>query len=112
PRSARRGAAIVIRSVAEANRLLAAAPRANTILLRGFGRLPDIPKITDLYRLRAAVIAAYPMYRGLAKLVGMEELPAGETFKDQLESLKRAWHDYDYFCLHVKGTDAARRDGD
>ena len=52
------------------------------------------------------------MYRGLAKLVGMEELPAGETFKDQLESLKRAWHDYDYFFLHVKGTDAAGEDGD
>lgn len=109
---AQRMADIVNRFVAEANRLLAGEPLANTILLRGFGRLPDIPKITDLYRLRAAVIAAYPMYRGLAKLVGMEELPAGETFKDQLESLKRAWHDYDYFFLHVKGTDAAGEDGD
>lgn len=105
-------AALVNQFVAEANRILAGEPRANTILLRGFGRLPEIPTLTELYRLRAAVIAGYPMYRGLAKLVGMEELPAGQTFSDQLETLKRAWNDYDYFFLHVKGTDAAGEDGD
>lgn len=109
---AQRTAEVVNRFVAEANRLLADEPRANTILLRGFGRLPEIPTLTELYRLRAAVIAGYPMYRGLAKLVGMEELPAGQTFSDQLETLKRAWNDYDYFFLHVKGTDAAGEDGD
>ncbi len=85
---AQRTAEVVNRFVAEANRLLADEPRANTILLRGFGRLPEIPTLTELYRLRAAVIAGYPMYRGLAKLVGMEELPAGQTFSDQLETLK------------------------
>lgn len=107
-----RMAALVNQFVAEANRLLADEPEANTILLRGFGRLPSIPTLDELYGLRAAVIAAYPMYRGLAKLVGMEELPAGETFADQVATLRRAWDEYDYFFLHVKGTDAAGEDGD
>ncbi|REJ31653.1 MAG: phosphoglycerate mutase [Bacillota bacterium] len=105
-------AALVNEFLAQANRILANEPRANTVLLRGFGRLPHIPTLQELYGLRAAVIAAYPMYRGLAKLVGMEERPAGKTFRDQLASLKEAWNEYDYFFLHVKGTDAAGEDGD
>lgn len=108
---AEKTAALINQFVAEANRLLADEPAANTILLRGFGRLPRIPTFQELYGLKAAVIAAYPMYRGLAKLVGMEELPAGETFADQIATLKNAWDDYDYFFLHVKGTDAAGEDG-
>ncbi len=98
--------------IAEANRLLAGEPRANTILLRGFGRLPVIPSFGELYKLRAAVLAVYPMYRGLAKLVGMKELPAGKGFADQLAAIKQAWNDFDYFFIHVKGTDAAGEDGD
>ncbi|HEY8417878.1 MAG TPA: 2,3-bisphosphoglycerate-independent phosphoglycerate mutase [Limnochordales bacterium] len=105
-------AAIVNEFIAEANRLLADEPRANTILLRGFGRLPAIPSLAELYRLRAAVLAVYPMYRGLAKLVGMTELPAGKGLADQLAALREAWSDYDYFFIHVKGTDAAGEDGD
>src|SRR5690606_38203466 len=84
----------------------------NTILLRGFGRLPVIPSFGELYKLRAAVLAVYPMYRGLAKLVGMKELPAGKGFADQLAAIKQAWNDFDYFFIHVKGTDAAGEDGD
>src|SRR5690606_34119180 len=87
-------AELVNRFVAEANRVLAGEPRANTILLRGFGKLPHIPSLTELYRLRAAVLAIYPMYRGLAKLVGMQELPAGESFADQVAALRRAWADF------------------
>lgn len=109
---AEKTAAIVNEFLAQANKILADEPKANTVLLRGFGRLPHIPTFQELYGLRAAVIAAYPMYRGLAKLVGMEEKPAGQTVADQLASLKQAWNDYDYFFLHVKGTDAAGEDGD
>ncbi|MFO7310567.1 MAG: 2,3-bisphosphoglycerate-independent phosphoglycerate mutase [Bacillota bacterium] len=105
-------AELVNRFIAEANRVLAGEPRANTILVRGFGRLPAIPSFAELYQLRAAVLAIYPMYRGLAKLVGMTELPAGESFADQVAALKRAWNDFDFFFIHVKGTDAAGEDGD
>src|SRR5690606_41253439 len=104
-------AELVTRCVAGANRVLAGEPRANTILVRGFGRLPAIPSFAELYQLRAAVLAIYPMYRGLAKLVGMTELPAGESFADQVAALKRAWNDFDFVFIHVKGTDVAGDDG-
>lgn len=103
---------LINRFIAEVNRALAGEPRANTILVRGFGRLPAIPSFNELYRLRAAVLAVYPMYRGLAKLVGMTELPAGKSFSDQVAAVKQAWNDFDFFFIHVKGTDAAGEDGD
>lgn len=105
-------ARIVAEFVRQADELLAAEPRANTILLRGFGQLPEIPTLPELYGLKPAVIATYPMYRGLAKLVGMTELDAGDTFSDQIDALHAAWDDYDYFFIHVKETDAAGEDGD
>lgn len=95
-----------------ADELLADERQANTILLRGFGSLPDIATLPELYGLRCGVLATYPMYRGLANLIGMDELPAGNSFADQVAALQKAWNDYDYFFIHVKGTDAAGEDGD
>ncbi|MBC7104769.1 MAG: phosphoglycerate mutase, partial [Firmicutes bacterium] len=74
--------------------------------------LPALPRFPDLYRLRAAAVAVYPMYRGLAALVGMEVLPVpGEGLPDQLEVLRARWADFDYFFLHVKATDSRGEDG-
>jgi 2,3-bisphosphoglycerate-independent phosphoglycerate mutase len=84
---------------------------ANMVLLRGFSRLPHFPHISEIYRLKAAVIAGYPMYRGLAKLIGMEILDTGNSLEDQLATLKQHYTDFDFFFLHIKGTDAAGEDG-
>lgn len=98
--------------VKQANELLKDEPRGNTILLRGFGSLPRMATLHELFGLRSAVLAPYPMYRGLAKLIGMDVVPAGDGFADQMDALERVWDEYDYFFLHVKGTDAAGEDGD
>ena len=82
------------------------------ITLRGIARRPPIPPIEEVYGLRAAAIAVYPMYRGLARLVGMTILPAGSSWAEQIEALRRHWDDYDFFFLHYKYTDAAGEDGD
>jgi 2,3-bisphosphoglycerate-independent phosphoglycerate mutase len=82
------------------------------VLLRGFDRQPDIPLFPVTFRLRAAAIAAYPMYRGLARLVGMDVLDTGATFADEIATLRQRWHDYDFFFLHYKDTDKAGEDGD
>lgn len=98
--------------VAAARSRLADAAPANMILLRGFDRLPALPRFPEVFGLRAAAIAAYPMYRGLARLVGMEVLKTGGTFADEVATLRQHWEGHDFFFLHYKDTDRAGEDGD
>jgi 2,3-bisphosphoglycerate-independent phosphoglycerate mutase len=66
----------------------------------------------DAFHLRAAAVAHYPMYRGLAKLVGMEALPVGPKLEDSLATLQENWGRFDFFFVHYKYTDTAGEDGD
>jgi len=96
----------------QAQRLLANEQPANMTLLRGLAKAPGLPKIPDLYKLRPACIAAYPMYRGVAKLVGMDIIPPPATVEEEFEALAREWSHYDYFFVHIKYTDSRGEDGD
>ena len=108
---AQRTAEIANEFVSQARSLLQGKTPANMVLLRGFSRRPDIPSIPEIYKLKPAVIAIYSMYRGLAKLVGMQVLPGGESMTEQLNSLHRYYADYDFFFIHFKNTDARGEDG-
>ncbi|MCD6391527.1 MAG: 2,3-bisphosphoglycerate-independent phosphoglycerate mutase [Dehalococcoidia bacterium] len=108
---AQRTAEIVNNFISQASIQLQNEPSANMVLLRGFSRYPDIPSIPEIYKLRAAAIATYPMYRGLAKVVGMQMLPSGESITEQLNSLHHYYADYDFFFIHFKNTDARGEDG-
>jgi len=110
--AAARAAELINAFVDEARRCLADAAPANMVLLRGFDQLPELPRFPEVYALRAAAIAAYPMYRGLAKLVGMDVLKTGGTFADELSTLREHWQAYDFFFVHYKDTDKAGEDGD
>ena len=110
--AAERTAAAVNQFIERARQLLRDSAPANMVLLRGFDRQPDIPLFPETFRLRAAAVAAYPMYRGLARLVGMEVLDTGPTFADEIATLKRHWDSFDFFFLHYKDTDKAGEDGD
>jgi 2,3-bisphosphoglycerate-independent phosphoglycerate mutase len=103
---------LVNRFIAEARPLLADAAPANMVLLRGFDQRPALPRFPEVYALRAAAIAAYPMYRGLARLVGMDVLKTGSTFADEIATLRAYWDAYDFLFLHYKDTDKAGEDGD
>jgi len=105
-------ARLVARFVEEAKRLLAGESPANMLLLRGFARRPDWPSMSDVFKLRPAAVAHYPMYRGLAKLVGMEALPAGPAIDDSIATVRENWGRFDYFFMHYKYTDTAGEDGD
>ena len=109
---ANRTANIANKFIAEAKLTLAKQYPANMILLRGFSRRPSFPNMTEIYKLKPAAIASYPMYRGLAKLVGMDVLKTGMTIADELTTLKDNYDSYDFFFLHLKATDAAGEDGD
>ncbi len=97
-----------IRAVTE---LLKKEPKANTVLLRGFSSYPSLPPMQELFKLNPVAIASYPMYRGLAKLVGMEVVETGEEIGDEVETLKSVWDKYDFFYLHIKKTDSYGEDG-
>ena len=108
---AKRTAEIVNHYLRRATEVLKPFHPANTILLRGFSKIPDTPTMVERFKLRPAAIATYPMYRGLARLVGMEILETGETYRDEVETLKNHFHRYDFFYLHFKKADSAGEDG-
>lgn len=85
--------------------------KAKTILLRGFSQIPDIEPFETRYLLKSACIATYPMYKGLAKLVGMDVIGGLDTIDDEIKALNETYNDYDFFYLHYKNTDSAGEDG-
>ncbi len=95
----------------QAGQVLQDSHPSNGLVLRGFSAMPTLPQMPDVYLLNPAAIASYPMYRGLAKLVGMEVLTTGDTIEDEFDTLRRAWDDHDFFFVHYKATDTAGEDG-
>ena len=82
------------------------------MLLRGWANAPSLPSFGDSLGLNPAAIAAYPMYRGLASIVGMKVIKTGPDFSSQVQTLNDCWDAHDYFFLHYKFTDSAGEDGD
>ncbi len=99
--------------IAQARQVLADNPKANGITLRGFATDPNLPTFQDSYGLNAAAISVYPMYKGVASLVGMQVIDfSGETPEDEFSALAEAWDGYDFFFIHIKKTDSKGEDGD
>lgn len=110
---AQKAAALYNQWVNEAGKLLAGEPKANGITLRGFATHPGMDSFPEIYGLRSACIAVYPMYRGVARLVGMDVIQfPGENTEDEFTTLGRTWNDYDFFFVHIKKTDSKGEDGD
>jgi 2,3-bisphosphoglycerate-independent phosphoglycerate mutase len=109
---AARTAEIANEFVSQAGGILANEPAANQVLLRGFAAWAPPPSFRDKFGLRAAAIAMYPMYRGLARLVGMEVYPEMPSIEAELDALPEALGKSDFVYLHVKQTDSAGEDGD
>jgi 2,3-bisphosphoglycerate-independent phosphoglycerate mutase len=107
-----RMADIANRFAAKAKEILAGHHPANMILLRGFAKKPHFPTMQEIYKLNPLAIAVYPMYRGLARLVGMTVARTGTTLEDEFKTLQGNFKKYDFFFLHVKWTDTAGEDGD
>ncbi|MCS7264024.1 MAG: 2,3-bisphosphoglycerate-independent phosphoglycerate mutase [Armatimonadetes bacterium] len=108
----RRTAEIAVKLIERTAEVLRSEPKANYVLLRGFAKRPNWVSFSELYKLNACCIAVYPMYRGLAQLVGMKVLDfEGDTIADEIAALKSVWNDYDFFFLHIKPTDSRGEDG-
>lgn len=97
--------------IRRAEELLQGEPKANHVLLRGFAVLPNLLSFEEAYGLKALAIANYPMYRGLAKLVGMEAPEISGDVPEEIDFLKQQYDSHDFFFLHVKKIDSYGEDG-
>lgn len=97
--------------LAQARQILSTHPKANFHTMRGFAAKPDLPPYQEVYGLRAAAIAVYPMYKGLARLVGMQVLGEPQSLAEEIDVLEKSWADFDFFFLHFKYTDSTGEDG-
>lgn len=109
--AAARTAEVAREFVRQAREILAAEPKANGMVLRGFAAKPQLPGYAELYGLRAAAIAVYPMYKGLARLAGMTLVGKAQSLDEQIDELARHWEEFDFFFLHFKYTDSTGEDG-
>ncbi len=109
--ASKKTAVVVNQFIAEATKVLASEGAINGATLRGFATYPKIATFADVYGLKAAAIAVYPMYKGLARLVGMDILDPGQTLQGQVDTLAKVWNDYDFFFMHYKYTDSTGEDG-
>ena len=109
--SSRQTAEIANQWIAAATKLLAGEKKANGLTLRGFAARPNLPSYEEVYGLKAAAIAVYPMYKGLARLVGMDIVGQAQTLAEQMTLLEQNWSKYDFFFIHFKYTDSTGEDG-
>jgi 2,3-bisphosphoglycerate-independent phosphoglycerate mutase len=109
--AAKRVADIAAKVFERVQQVLKDEDKANAILMRGFSNMPHIPNFDEAFGLKALAVATYPMYRGLAKLVGMETPALEGTVEDQINFLKSKYSEYDFFFLHVKKVDSYGEDG-
>jgi 2,3-bisphosphoglycerate-independent phosphoglycerate mutase len=111
--SGERTAAIANQWIAGARERLKGHEPANMVTLRGFACDPRLPKYSDVYKLKAACVAVYPMYKGVSQLVGMDVIPTDmhDTVQDEFNKVAEIWNDYDFVFCHVKYTDSRGEDG-
>ncbi len=94
--------------------VLQGEPQINGALFRGISEKPRFPSMAEVYKVRAACVASYPMYKGVASLVGMDVLPvegAEDAPEGKVKALQAHWNEYDFFYLHFKKTDSTGEDG-
>lgn len=112
-REAGGAAGYVNQFIAQARQMLKYQSPANMILLRGFAKLPELPKYQDVFGLNAAAIAVNGMYRGVSRLAGMTVLDVnGDTPADEFATLEKHWDEFDFFYIHIKKTDTCGENGD
>ena len=108
---AEKSARLINKFISIATDILKGETDGNTLLIRGFALYPDITPFDKRYKLNSSAIAVYPMYRGLAKLVGMSIISTGESIQDEIDTLKKNIDRYNFFFVHIKKTDSFGEDG-
>jgi 2,3-bisphosphoglycerate-independent phosphoglycerate mutase len=109
---AKRTADITNKFIQLANEVLIDEEKANTVLMRGISKKPDIEDFGDRYNLKPAAVASYPLYKGVAGLCGMKLYETGFSPEEEFNTLKEIWDsDHNFFFVHIKKTDSYGEDG-
>ncbi|HSJ23876.1 MAG TPA: 2,3-bisphosphoglycerate-independent phosphoglycerate mutase [Longimicrobiales bacterium] len=87
-------------------------PTANAILARGIDAYHPFPSFEERYKLKARAIAKYPMYRGVARLVGMHGARVPDSEAEAIDVLSEEFDEYDFHFVHFKAMDSRGEDGD
>ncbi|MDY6845311.1 MAG: 2,3-bisphosphoglycerate-independent phosphoglycerate mutase, partial [Thermodesulfobacteriota bacterium] len=104
-------ALIIKEFINKTQKLLSDERYANTLLLRGIAKNRVYPTMGERYGLHSIAIASYPMYRGIARLLGMTIYPPPEKISHEIDALAEVYSDYDFFFVHIKQTDSRGEDG-
>ncbi len=108
---AKKMADIVAKFYRQGLQILAGESPANGFLMRGIASQPEIPTFQERYSLSPACLAVYPMYKGLAQLVGMTRIEGTRTIREQFARYLQIYNEYDFFFIHYKHTDMYGEDG-
>lgn len=108
---AKKAAELVAKFYDAALPVIAKKKPANGFLMRGIAHQPEIPLFEQRYGLKAACLAVYPMYKGLAQLVGMTKIEGPQTIAEQFERYLAEYANYGFFFIHYKYTDMHGEDG-
>jgi len=104
-------AEVVKEFISQAKKVLSKEKKANMLLFRGFAKNTGYPSLKERFGLNAVAIAAYPMYKGIAHLLGMTVIQGLSTIEEEIEALKANYDKFDFFFFHVKHTDSRGEDG-
>ncbi len=110
--SAEKTSRVLMKILEISREILKDEERGNFFLMRGYAKLPKIEKFEERWGLKAFGTASYPMYRGLAKLVGMYAPNNTPDFESEIRELEKNFEKYDFFYVHYKDADKAGEDGD
>ncbi len=108
---AKKTAAIMRELTEKIKNVLAEEKTANAILLRGYARYRRFPSMTERFGLKPLAIASYPMYKGIARLLGMELASETQTIEEEIQALHDNYQRHDFFFVHIKYTDSRGEDG-
>ncbi len=90
---------------------------ANELLLRGAGKAPDLEQFQEKYSMKGSYIIGIPMIRGLAKMIGMNEIPVkgmtgshNTNYNGKLVAASENIGKTDFILMNIKAPDAAAHD--
>lgn len=110
--AAQRSAGVLQRVLDSAREVLHDEAAANALLARGIDAYARYPTFQDRFRLSGLAIARYPMYLGVARLVGMDTAPIAPSDAESIDVLEKRFTDYDFVFIHFKAMDSRGEDGD